>query len=184
MKTHEHEKTSTYEHCKGIWRFASGSFLQSLATALVVGTMAALLGMAASAALYYRDVPWYVSAGAGPLVDTVVVILLATIALEGARRRSIRRTLEFSFLNHHVRNALTQVMMASHISDPGQQDRFIQEAVNRISEALFRVTNSPDLTGLSLKEDLRGEGMIHEGEERRRNVGAGLENTWTDGTNL
>jgi len=110
-------------------------------------------------------------------VDTVVVIVLATIALEGARRRSIRRTLELSFLNHHVRNALTQVMMASHISDPDQQDRFIQEAVSRISEALFRVTNSPDLTGLSLKEDLRGEGMIHESEERKRNVGAGLENT-------
>jgi|SRR5271169_2747551 len=174
MKSHQDEKTRTYEHSKGIWRLASGSFLQSLATALVVGTMAALLGMAASAALYYRDVPWYVSAGAGPLVDTVVVILLATVALEGARRRSIRRTLELSFLNHHVRNALTQVMAASHITDPAQQDRFIHEAVRRISEALFRVTNSPDLTGLSLKEDLRGEGMIHEGEARERDTCASV----------
>lgn len=176
MKIHEHEKTRKYEHSNGIWRFASGSFLQSLATALVVGTMAALLGMAASAALYYRDVPWYVSAGAGPLVDTVVVIFLATIALEGARRRSIRRTLELSFLNHHVRNALTQVMMASRITDPAQQDHFIQEAVSRISGALFRVTNSPDLTGLSLREDLRGEGMIQQGKERPKNMGARMEN--------
>jgi len=175
MKTHKYKKTRTYS--KGIWRFASGSFVQSLATALIVGTMAALLGIIASAALYRRNVTWYISAGAGPLVDTVVVIVLATIALEGARRRSIRRTLELSFLNHHVRNALTQVMMASHVPDPAQQDRFIQEAVSRISEALFRVTNSPDHSGISLQADLRGEGMIHEGTQRRRNMGAGNENS-------
>jgi len=38
----------------------------------------------------------------------LAVIFLATIALEQARERSIRRRLERSFLNHHVHNALTQ----------------------------------------------------------------------------
>ena len=168
MKTYEHELAHSYEHPKSIWRYSSASFLQSLTTALVLGIMAALIGMAASAALYYRHVAWYISAGVGPLVDTLVVIFFATIALEQARKRSIRRTLELSFLNHHVRNALTQVIMASNVADAGKQERFTREAVSRISEALFRVANSVDLTGLSLEVDLRGAELTHEGEGREQ----------------
>lgn len=168
MKTYEHELAHSYEHSKSILGYSSASFLQSLATALVVGTVAALIGMAASAALYYRHVAWYISAGVGPLVDTLVVIFLVTIALEQARKRSIRRTLELSFLNHHVRNALTQMIMASNVTDPGKQDRFMQEAVSRVSEALFRVANSADLTGLSLEVDLGGTELTREGEEREQ----------------
>jgi len=93
---------------------------------------------------------------------------LATIALEQARKRSIRRTLELSFLNHHVRNALTQMIMASNLTDAGKQERFVREAVSRISEALFRVANSVDLTGLSLEVDLGGAELAQEGEEREK----------------
>jgi hypothetical protein len=93
---------------------------------------------------------------------------LATIALEQARKRSIRRTLELAFLNHHVRNALTQMIMASNLADAPMQERFIREAVSRISEALFRVANSADLTGLSLEVDLGGAELTQEGEEREK----------------
>jgi len=105
-------------------------------------------------------------------VDTLVVICLGTIALEQARKRSIRRTLELAFLNHHVRNALTQMMMASNLTEPGEQDRFMREAVGRISEALFRVANSADLTGLSLEVDLGGAELTHAGEQREQGTGA------------
>jgi len=172
MKTYEHEFAHSYEHSKSIWRYSSASFLQSLTTALVLGTMAALIGLAMSAALYYHHVAWYISLAAGPLVDTLVVICLATIALEQARKRSIRRTLELSFLNHHIRNALTQMVMASNLPDAGKQDRFMREAVSRVSEALFRIANSVDLTGLSLEVDLGGTELSHEGEERETNRGA------------
>jgi hypothetical protein len=172
MKTYEHELAHSYEYAKSILGYRSASFLQSLTTALVVGTMAALIGVAASVALYYRHVAWYISAAAGPLVDTLVVICMATIALEQARKRSIRRTLELSFLNHHVRNALTQMIMASNLTDAGKQDRFMRAAVSRISEALFRVANSADLTGISLEVDLGGAELTHEGEERENNGGA------------
>src|ERR1035441_674854 len=138
MKTYEHELAHSYEHSKSIWRYSSASFLQSLSTALVLGTMAALIGVAASAALYYRHVVWYISLAAGPLVDTLVVICLATIALE------------------HVRNALTQIMLVPNLTDADRQDRFIRDAISRISEVLFRVANSTDLAGLSLEVDLRG----------------------------
>jgi hypothetical protein len=166
MKTYQDELPHSHVHPKSIWGYSSGSFLQSLTTALVLGMMAALLGMAASLALFYRHVAWYISLGAGPLVDTVVVIALATTALEESRKRSIRRTLELTFLNHHVRNALTQMSLASNVTDPAKQERFTQEAVSRISEALFRVANSADLTGISLEEDLRGVELTREGEKR------------------
>ncbi len=171
MKTYEHELAHSYEHSKSIWRYSSGSFLQSLSTALVLGTMAVLMGVAASVALYYRHVVWYISLAAGPLVDTLVVICLATIALEQARKQSIRRTLEFSFLNHHVRNALTQIMLVPNLTDADRQDHFIREAISRISGALFRVENSADLTGISLEVDLKGTGLTHEGEERENSGG-------------
>jgi hypothetical protein len=171
MKTYEHELAHSYEHSKSIWRYSSASFLQSLSTALVLGTIAALMGVAASAALYYRHVVWYISLAAGPLVDTLVVIRLATIALEQARKRSIRRTLELSFLNHHLRNALTQIMVVPNLTDADRQDRFIREAISRISGALFRVANSADLAGLSLEVDLRGTELTHEGEERENSGG-------------
>jgi len=171
MKTYEHELAHSHEHSKRIWRYSSGSFVQSLATALVLGTLAAVVGMAVSAALYYRHAAWYIVAAAGPLADTLVVICLATIALEQARKRSIRRALELAFLNHHVRNALTQMSMAEYVADPQQHERLVREAAGRISEALFRIANSADLTGLSLEVDLRGTQLIHEGEAREQEDG-------------
>jgi len=171
MRTYEHEFARSYEHAKSILGYSSGSFLQSLATALVLGTMAALTATAVSAALYYRHVAWYIVAAAGPLADTLVVICLATIALEQARKRSIRRTLELAFLNHHVRNALTQMIMASNLTDARKQERFMREAVSRISEALFRVANSADLTGLSLEVDLGGAELAQDGEKREKQWG-------------
>ena len=143
----------------------SASFLQSLTTALVLGATAAFIGVAASAALYYRHIPWFASAAAGPLVDTLVVVCLATIALEQSRKRSIRRTLEASFLNHHVRNALVQMIMAADLTDTDKQDRYMREAVSRISEALFRVANSAEV---SLEVDIAGSQLIRASEEREK----------------
>ena len=131
----------------------SASFLQSLTTALVLGATAAFIGVAASAALYYRHIPWFASAAVGPLVGHMVVVCLATIALEQSRKRSIRRTLETSFLNHHVRNTLVQMIMAADLTDTDKQDRYMREAVSRISEALFRVANSAEV---SLEVDIAG----------------------------
>jgi|SRR5271157_4031234 len=168
MKTYEYELAHAHEHPRSIWRYSSASFLQSLVTAFVLGTVAALIGIAVSAALYYRHVAWYIVAASGPLTDTLVVIFLATIALEHARKRSIRRTLELSFLNHHVRNALTQMIMASNLTDAGKQERYMRQAVSRISEALFRVANSADLSAISLEVDLGGAGLSHEGEQREK----------------
>ena len=101
-------------------------------------------------------------------METVIVTALVTMVLEGRRKRAIRRTLEIAFLNHHIRNAITQMSMAQYIADPQQHERYVREAVGRISEALFRIANSADLTGLSLEVDLQGMQLIHEGEAREQ----------------
>ncbi len=71
-------------------------------------------------------------------------------------------------MNHHVRNALTQMSMVSYISDPEKQERLLQDAASRVSEVLFRIANSADLTGLSLEVDLAGVELAHAGEAREQ----------------
>jgi len=44
----------------------------------------------------------------------------------------------------------------------------MHDAIARVSETLFRVANSADLTGLSLEVDLFGKELAHEGEEREK----------------
>jgi hypothetical protein len=58
--------------------------------------------------------------------------------------------------------------MAEYVADPQQHERLVREAVGRISETLFRIANSADLTGLSLEVDLRGTQLTHEGEAREQ----------------
>ena len=69
-------------------------------------------------------------------------------------------------MNHHVRNALTQMGMISYIADPEKREHLLQDAVARVSEVLFRIANSVDLTGLSLEVDLTGVELAHAGEAR------------------
>src|SRR2546423_4527684 len=89
MKIDGHKLVRSDDPAKRAFRRNSASFFQSLTTAFVVGVAAALIGVAMGATLYYDHVAWYISAAAGPVVDTLVVTCLATIALERARKRSI-----------------------------------------------------------------------------------------------
>jgi len=74
-------------------------------------------------------------------------------------------------LNHHVRNALTQTTLVSYVADPEKQERLVQDAASRVSEVLFRIANSADLTGLSLEVDLAGAELAHAGEARELGEG-------------
>jgi hypothetical protein len=167
MKTYAHEFAHRYEHRKNVFGFSSASLFQSLITASVIGVVVAFIGVALNAVRWHGNMSWYVRA-TGAVVETVIVTVLVTIVLEQRRKRAIRRTLELAFLNHHIRNAITQMSMAQYVADPQQHGRLVREAVGRISEALFRIANSADLTGLSLEVDLKGMQLAHEGETREQ----------------
>ncbi len=168
MKTYQHELAHLYEHRTNVFRFSSASLFQSLVTASIIGVVVAVIGVALNAVRWYGNTSWYVSATAAAVVEAVVVTALVTIVIEQRRKRSIRRTLELAFLNHHIRNAITQMSMLPYVTDPEQHERVVREAIGRISEALFRIANSVDLTGLSLEVDLKGMQLAHEGEARER----------------
>lgn len=168
MKTYEHELAHLYEHRRSVFRFSSASLLQSLITATVIGVVVAFTGVALNAVRWQGNTWWYVSATTAAVVEMVIVTALVTIVLEQRRKRAIRRTLELAFLNHHIRNAITQMSMLQYVTDQQQHERLVREAVSRISEALFRIANSADLTGLSLDVDLKGIQLTHEGEAREQ----------------
>src|SRR2546425_9736113 len=168
MKAYQHELAHHYQQRKNVFRFASASLFQSLISAAVIGIVVAFIGVALSAVRWQGNTSWYVSATTGAVVEMVIVTALVTMVIEGRRKRAIRRTLELAFLNHHVRNALTQMAMVSYISDPENQKRLLQDAASRVSEVLFRIANSADLTGLSLEVDLAGVELAHAGEAREQ----------------
>jgi hypothetical protein len=60
------------------------------------------------------------------------------------------------------------MIMASGLTDPDKQDHFMQEAVSRITEALFRVTNSAEIAELALEGDVGGAELIRAREEREK----------------
>jgi hypothetical protein len=168
MKTYEHELAHLYEHRTNGFRFSSASLFQSLITASIIGIVVAFIGVALNAVRWHGNTSWYVSATAAAVVEAVVVTALVTVVLEQRRKRAIRRTLELAFLNHHIRNAITQMSMLPYVTEAQQQERVVREAIGRISEALFRIANSADLTGLSLEVDLKGIQLTHEGEAREQ----------------
>jgi uncharacterized membrane protein len=168
MKGYEHELAHSYEHKRALFEFRSGSLFQSLTTAMGVGVLVASVGVALFALSHYRQMPWYTAAAIDGVAQVLILTFLVTLVLEQYRKRSIRRTLELAFLNHHIRNAITQMTMASSIAEQEKQQRFMRDAAGRISEVLFRVANSKDLTGLSLEVDLNGSALTREGADREK----------------
>src|SRR5713101_3723231 len=166
MKAYQYELAHFYEHRKNVFRFSSASLFQSLITASIIGVVVAGIGVALNALRLYGNAYVYVSATTAAVVEMVIVTALVTIVIEQRRKRAIRRTLELAFLNHHIRNSISQMVMAQYVDDPQQHERLVRAAVGRISEALFRIANSADLTGLSLEVDLQGMQLTHEGEAR------------------
>ncbi len=134
MKAYQHELAHLYERRKNFFRFSSGSFFQSLTTASAIGIIVAFAGIAMNSVRWHGNA-WYVSAMAAAIVEAAIVTVLVTMVIEGRRKRAIRRTLELAFLNHHIRNAITQMSMVQHIADPVQQERYVRESVERISRS-------------------------------------------------
>ena len=166
MKAYQHERAHRYEHSHPVFDFKSASLFQSLTTAAMIGIFVGSVGVALNAVWFYRQTSWHVTTTVQGLVQMLIVTVLVTIVLEQRRKRAIRRTLELAFLNHHVRNALTQMSLVSYIADPEKREHLLQDAAARVSEVLFRLANSVDLTGLSLEVDLGGVELAHAGEAR------------------
>lgn len=164
MKAYQHDLGHAYDPWRS--RFHSASLFDSLIIATVVGALVASVGIALFALSRYLQIPWHIAAAIGGVGQVVIVTCLLMIVLEQRRKRSIRQARELTFLNHHIRNAITEMTMASYLADPDKQQRIRCEAVERISGALRRVANSADLNELSLEVGLTGVELTREADKR------------------
>ena len=163
MKACQHEREHPYDHWR--FRFSSVSLSHSLLLATAVGVVVAAVGISLFALSCYLQIPLPIAAATGGIGQVAIVSVLLLIVLEQRRKRSARQAQEFSFLNHHIRNAITQMTMASYLTDTDKQQRIRSEALERISGALRRIADSADLNGLSLDVDLTGAELAREGAE-------------------
>ncbi len=164
MKAYQHNLAHAYEPWRS--RFRSASLFGSLSIATVVGALVASVGIALFALSRYLQIPWHIAAAIGGVGQVVIVTFLVMTVLEQRRKRSIRQARELTFLNHHIRNAITQMTMASYLADPDKQQHIRCEALARISGALRRVADSADLAELSLEVDLTGVELTREADKR------------------
>ncbi len=93
--------------------------------AVVIGIIVASAAIILDAAWTQRATTWYLRAIVIGSLQLVLVTLLVTAVLEQRRRQIIRRTLERRFLNHHIRNALSQVQLAEQVSDRERQHHLV-----------------------------------------------------------
>lgn len=128
---------------------------RSVVAAVIIGIIVASAAVILDTVWTHNESTWYVRAIVIGLLQLVLVTLLVTAVLEQRRRQIIRRKLERRFLNHHIRNALSQVQLAAEVDDRERQRRLVHDAIARVSGTLYRVTNSPD-EGLSLEKDMEG----------------------------
>src|SRR5216117_1192900 len=145
MKAYQHELAHHYQQRKNVFRFASASLFQSLITAAVIGIVAAFIGVALNAVRWQGNTSWYVSATTGAVVEMVIVTALVTMVIEGRRKRAIRRTLELAFLNHHIRNAITQMSMAEYVADPQRHERLCRKRAAGIPKVCFGMATARTL---------------------------------------
>jgi hypothetical protein len=168
MNTHQHDREDAHDRWRA--RLLSASLSYSLIMASVVGVIVAAVGIALFALSLYLQIPWRIAAAAGGVGQVVIVTALVMIVLEQRRKKLMRLSQEFTFLNHHIGNAITQMTMASYIGDLDKQQRIRSEALERISGALSRIASSADLDALSLDVDLTGAKLAQEGSTGEEGV--------------
>jgi hypothetical protein len=164
MKAYQDNLAHAYDPWRS--RFRSASWFDSLIIATVVGALVASVGIALFALSRSLQIPWHIAAAIGGIGQVVIVTFLVMIVLEQRRKRSIRQARELTFLNHHIRNAITQMTMASYLADPDKQQRIRCEGAERILGALRRVADSADLNELSLEVGLTGVELTREADKR------------------
>jgi len=122
------------------FRFGSASLGQSFLAAVVIGIIVGGVAVILDAVWTQQATVWYVRAIVIGSLQVLLVAVLVTAVLEQRRKRIIQRTLEIAFLNRHIRNALVQVQLADHVPDRERQHQLLQEAIDRVSAALSRVS--------------------------------------------
>jgi hypothetical protein len=116
--------------------------------AVLVGTLAALLGIALDEAAHVFGFSWQAEQlSENALQGLVIGMIVFWLSLLREQRMN-RRMKEIGFLNHHIRNAMQTIEFAlSEVQDAKERVEIINASVRRVAETLSRISRqSDDLT--------------------------------------
>jgi hypothetical protein len=121
--------------------------------AVLIGFLAAVLGVGLDEMAHAFGYPWFferlIENATEGIVIGAVVFWLSLLR----EQRIERRIREIGFLNHHIRNAMQTIELATmHIADAGERQTVIDLSVRRVTETLYRIGRESD--ELSLESGL------------------------------
>jgi len=114
------------------------------ARALLVGILAALVGVALDEAAHLSGYVWFSERLLENGVEGLVIGFLVFWLSRLREKRMERRMREIGFLNHHIRNAMQAIKLAATgIADPKQREA-VDLSVRRVVETLSRINRESD----------------------------------------
>src|SRR5215469_4938347 len=113
--------------------------------AILVGLVAAVLGVAMDEAARAFEYPWFFERVLENLVEGLVIGFVVYWMSRLREKRIERRMKEIGFLNHHIRNAMyTNASAATEIADAQLRMAMIDQSVRRVVETLSRINRESD----------------------------------------
>src|SRR5262245_27278965 len=95
--------------------------LPSRGRAVLVGVVAAVLGIAMDEAARAFEYPWFFERVLENVFEGLVIGLVVYWMSRSREKRVERRMREISFLNHHIRNAMQTITLAATETADAQQ---------------------------------------------------------------
>ena len=113
--------------------------------AVLVGLLAALLGLTLDEGAHAFAHPWFLERIFENILEGLVIGFVVFRLSCLREKRMERRMREIGFLNHHIRNAMQAIKLAAtDIADAQQRMAVIDLSVRRVVETLSRVNRESD----------------------------------------
>ena len=112
--------------------------------ALLVGSLAALLGFALDGAAHLFGYPWFYERLSENAVEGLVIGFVVFRLYRLREQRMARRMREIGFLNHHIRNAMQTIELAAREIGDAKQRVAVDLSVRRVVETLSRINRESD----------------------------------------
>jgi hypothetical protein len=120
-------------------------YLPCKSRAILVGFLAALMGIATDEALHALNYPWFSERVLENALEGVVIGAVVFWLSNLREKRMERRMREIGFLNHHIRNAMQTIALAAiETTDAQQRVAMIDTSVRRVVESLARINSESD----------------------------------------
>ena len=113
--------------------------------AVLIGVLAALLGLALDEAAHAFGHPWFLERILENILEGFVIGFVVFRLSCLREKRMERRMREIGFLNHHIRNAMQTITLATtEMADAQQRMAMIDLSVRRVVETLSRINRESD----------------------------------------